>query len=63
MQLSNRLIRSATASMNRSDIGSINPKIRKLYTELAKGGIGLIIINFSYATALDVDMPAQFDLH
>lgn len=49
--------------MNRSDIGSINPKIRKLYTELAKGGIGLIIINFSYATALDVDMPAQFDLH
>lgn len=62
MQLNNRLVRSATASMDRSDDGSVNPKMRKLFEDLARGGVGLIITGLTHTTTLDADMPIQFDL-
>jgi len=62
IQLDNRLVRSATASANRRDDGSVNPKMHKLFEDLAKGGVGLIITGLTHTTTLDADMPIQFDL-
>lgn len=62
MRLKNRIVRSATASMNRADDGSVTAETRKLYTDLARGGTGLIITGLTHTTGLDADMPIQFSL-
>lgn len=48
MNLKNRFIRSATWEGLANDDGHTNDKINKVYEDLAKGDIGLIITSYSY---------------
>ncbi|MCK4237795.1 MAG: NADH:flavin oxidoreductase, partial [Candidatus Lokiarchaeota archaeon] len=46
VQIKNRIIRSATTERLANKEGTINDKYIKNYTDLAEGGIGLIISGF-----------------
>jgi len=46
--LSNRLVRSATAERMADEKGFPKPELKTLYTELAQGGVGLIITGHMY---------------
>ncbi len=48
LTLRNRLIRSATAEMMADDAGYPLPQLASLYSELARGGIGLLISGHMY---------------
>ena len=48
LQLSNRFIRSATWEGMAAEDGKVTPKLIELMTELAKGGVGLIISSHAY---------------
>lgn len=48
MVLSNRFVRSATWEGMAADDGAVTPKLINTMTELAKGGVGLIITGHSY---------------
>ena len=48
LQLSNRLIRSATAELMINSDESPSRQLESLYRELARGGVGLIITGHMY---------------
>jgi len=48
LELPNRLVRSATAERMADEIGVPQPKLKALYQDLVKGGIGLIITGHMY---------------
>ena len=48
LELPNRLVRSATAERMADDNGRPRPQLKKLYEELARGGVGLIITGHMY---------------
>ncbi len=55
MKLKNRFVRSATWENLASTSGHTNKDILKIYTDLAKGGVGLIITSYAYIT--DTEQP------
>ena len=48
LELKNRLVRSATAECMADDDGHPKPELERLYRQLAKGGVGLIITGHMY---------------
>ncbi len=48
MQLTNRFVRSATWEGMAAEDGKVTPKLIELITDLAKGGVGLIISSHAY---------------
>jgi len=48
MELSNRFVRSATWEGMAADDGACTPKLMKIITDLAEGGVGLIISSHAY---------------
>ena len=50
MKLSNRIVRSATWEGMAADDGACTPKLIGLMTELAKGGVGLIVSSHAYVS-------------
>ena len=45
MTMSNRFVRSATWSGMATEDGKVTPKLTTLMANLAKGGVGLIVLN------------------
>ena len=60
MQLKNRLVRSATAECLASDDCRLTDKYLRAYTQLAKGGVGLIITGNYYVNAMGRSLPRLF---
>ncbi len=48
LELSNRLVRSATAERMAMEDGRVTPRLVELYRDLARGGVGLIISGHMY---------------
>jgi 2,4-dienoyl-CoA reductase-like NADH-dependent reductase (Old Yellow Enzyme family) len=48
MELSNRFVRSATWEGMAAEDGAYTPKLMKIVTDLAEGGVGLIISSHAY---------------
>jgi len=48
MRLRNRLVRSGTSEGASKDDGRPNDGLRRMYVDLARGGVGLIITGFAY---------------
>ncbi len=63
MQLSNRFVRSATWEGLAAEDGSCTADFKALYTELAKGGVGLIITSHTFVRADGKGSPRQLGLH
>lgn len=60
MQLKNRLVRSATAECLATDDCRLTDKYLRAYTQLAKGGVGLIITGNYYVSAMGRSLPRLF---
>jgi 2,4-dienoyl-CoA reductase-like NADH-dependent reductase (Old Yellow Enzyme family) len=63
MQLSNRFVRSATWEGMAAEDGCCTPDFKTLYTELAKGGVGLIITSHTYVRPDGKGSPRQLGLY
>ena len=63
MTLSNRFIRSATWEGMAADDGACTPKLIDLMTELAKGGLGLIISSHAYVSPEGQASPWQLGVY
>jgi 2,4-dienoyl-CoA reductase-like NADH-dependent reductase (Old Yellow Enzyme family) len=63
MQLSNRFVRSATWEGMAAEDGSCTSDFKTLYTELAKGGVGLIITSHTFVRPDGKGSPRQLGLH
>jgi len=50
MKLANRFVRSATWEGMAADDGACTPRLIDLMTDLAKGGLGLIITSHAYVS-------------
>jgi 2,4-dienoyl-CoA reductase-like NADH-dependent reductase (Old Yellow Enzyme family) len=59
MKLKNRLVRSATYEAMASEDGKVTDQMINLYTRLAKGGIGLIILGATYIQESGHTFPFQ----
>ncbi len=60
MKLKNRLVRSATAECLASDDCRLTDKYLRAYTQLAKGGVGLIITGNYYVNGMGRSLPRLF---
>jgi 2,4-dienoyl-CoA reductase-like NADH-dependent reductase (Old Yellow Enzyme family) len=63
MQLANRLVRSATWEGLAKDDGTITPSLLRIYEELAKGGVGLIISSYLYVQDVGKQAKGQIGIH
>ena len=63
MELKNRFVRSATQEVMAGVDGHLNERIYKLYDDLAKGGLGLIITSGPYITKDSKSMPLQIGFY
>jgi 2,4-dienoyl-CoA reductase-like NADH-dependent reductase (Old Yellow Enzyme family) len=63
VELKNRFIRSATIENMDSKNGHLADRITKLYEDLAKGGVGLIITSAAYLTGTSQIFPGQLGLY
>ncbi|MFC1920453.1 NADH:flavin oxidoreductase [Chloroflexota bacterium] len=63
LELKNRFMRSATWDSTADDSGAVTDTSVKLYSELARGGVGLIVSAFSYITPLGQAGPKQYGIH
>jgi 2,4-dienoyl-CoA reductase-like NADH-dependent reductase (Old Yellow Enzyme family) len=63
MQLANRFVRSATWEGMASEEGIVTPKLIELMTDLAKGGVGLIITSFAYVHQYGQAVPWQLGVY
>jgi len=64
LELKNRLVRSATAERLATEpIGRATPALAALYTELARGGVGLIITGHAYVTPQGKAHPEMLSAH
>lgn len=59
MALKNRLVRSATYDALATEDGHVTDEMIRLYTQLAEGGVGLIISGGTYVQANGVCLPLQ----
>ncbi|MBG0778843.1 MAG: NADH:flavin oxidoreductase [Desulfotignum balticum] len=63
MTLANRFVRSATWEGMAADDGSVTPRLTETVTELAKGGVGLIISGHSYVLPEGQAGPKQMGIY
>ena len=63
LQTSNRLVRSATAERMADPDGRPRPPLTKLYEELARGGVGLIITGHMYVHPSGKAHPEMTGVH
>jgi len=63
MQLSNRFVRSATWEGMAGDDGAVTPRIVEMMTNLATGGVGLIISSHAYVRPEGQATPRQIGIH
>ncbi len=63
MELSNRFVRSATWEGLASDDGSVTPRLIEMLTQLAEGGVGLIIPGHAYVLSEGKAGPWQLGIH
>jgi 2,4-dienoyl-CoA reductase-like NADH-dependent reductase (Old Yellow Enzyme family) len=63
MSLKNRFVRSATAEGMATEDGVCTPRLIKLMTELAEGGVGLIITGHAYVTKRGQATPWQLGIY
>ncbi|MDO5294504.1 MAG: NADH:flavin oxidoreductase [bacterium] len=63
LRLKNRLVRSATGENLASAEGHIPKDLIKTYTELAKGGVGMILIGFTSVAPVDHFREGLMRLH
>jgi len=63
MTLPNRLIRSATAERMADPDGRPRPELKALYSELARGGVGLIITGHLYVHPSGKAHPEMTGIH
>lgn len=63
MRLSNRFIRSATWEGMAADDGTCTPRLTDLLTQLAKGGVGLIITSHTYVRPEGKGTPCQLGIY
>lgn len=62
MTLANRFARSATWEGMADEDGNCTPQLKKLYVDLAKGGVGLIITSHTYVRRDGMGSPRQLGL-
>ncbi len=62
MELSNRFVRSATWEGLAGEGGEVTPKLTKMMTELARGGVGLIITSHAYVRSDGQATPWQLGI-
>ena len=63
LNLANRLIRSATWEGLADEQGRVGDGLAAMLTELAKGGVGLIVAGFAFVRDGGQAMPFQTGLH
>jgi len=63
MALSNRFVRSATWEGMAADNGAVTPGLVKLMTDLAQGGVGLIISSHAYVSKEGQAGPWQLGVY
>lgn len=63
MQLSNRFVRSATWEGLAGQGGEVTPKLTRMMTDLARGGVGLIITSHAYVRSDGQATPWQLGIH
>ncbi|MFH1628297.1 MAG: NADH:flavin oxidoreductase [Pseudomonadota bacterium] len=63
MELSNRFVRSATWEGMAAEDGACTPQLMKLMTDLAEGGVGLIISSHAYVRADGQAGPWQLGVY
>jgi 2,4-dienoyl-CoA reductase-like NADH-dependent reductase (Old Yellow Enzyme family) len=63
MTLKNRFVRSATAEGMATEDGESTPRLVDLMTELAEGGVGLIITGHAYVDKRGQATPAQLGIY
>jgi 2,4-dienoyl-CoA reductase-like NADH-dependent reductase (Old Yellow Enzyme family) len=63
LQLGNRLVRSATWEGMAQEDGAPSQRLFELTTELARGGVGLILMGYSYVDPEGLGMPRQTGIH
>ncbi|MHC1730017.1 MAG: hypothetical protein AB9866_29140 [Syntrophobacteraceae bacterium] len=61
--LVNRFVRSATWEGLAGEGGEVTPKLTRIMTELARGGVGLIITSHSYVRSDGQATPWQLGVH
>ena len=59
LELRNRFVRSATWDCSADSDGAVTDDSVSLYSELAKGEIGLIVSGFAYVSPLGQALPRQ----
>jgi 2,4-dienoyl-CoA reductase-like NADH-dependent reductase (Old Yellow Enzyme family) len=63
MSVKNRLIRAATSEKMATPDGCCTPKLLRLYTRLAKGGVGMILTGGAYVQRNGKGIPNIIGLH
>ena len=63
LQLKNRFIRAATWENMANDQGHLTPKLIKLYKDLSKGGVGLIITGYARVMKDEQPMPRMMGIY
>jgi 2,4-dienoyl-CoA reductase-like NADH-dependent reductase (Old Yellow Enzyme family) len=63
LNLANRLIRSATWEARADEQGRVGEGLSEMLTDLARGGVGLIVAGFAYVSEGGQAMPFQTGLH
>ena len=63
MKLKNRLVRSATCEALATENGKVTDKLVNVYTKLAKGGTGLIILGHAYVQKNGRAVPLQIGIY
>ena len=63
LEVKNRLVRSATCEWMCDADGRATPSLTTLYTDLARGGVGLIVIGHGYVTRTGQASPGQIGLY
>jgi 2,4-dienoyl-CoA reductase-like NADH-dependent reductase (Old Yellow Enzyme family) len=63
MQLKNRLVRSATFEAMATEDGKVTDQLVKLYTRLAKGGVGLIIPGLAGVQENSFSFPLEIGIY
>lgn len=63
MEINNRLIRSALWMKMANEDGGLNPEIINYYTDLAKGGVGLIITGYAFVCEDEQPNPRMLGIY
>jgi len=63
MALKNRLVRSATYENMAGDQGYMTDKLFKVYEDLARGGVGLMITGYAFVTSDEQPNPSMMGIY